>query len=159
MTIHNSQNQGPAREHGKFRPAISVVTLGVADLARSRAFYEAMGWVPSKSSNDSFTLFTSSGGSMLALYGRQALSEDAGVPHEGSGFRGVATSMNVGTRESVAAVLEQAVRCGGSLVKAAEDVFWGGHRGYFADLDDHLWEVVWNPLWEILDDGRVVPRH
>jgi uncharacterized protein len=135
-------------------PRISVITLGVSDLVRSRKFYEALGWKASASSNEHFTLFRSTG-PMLALYGREALAEDATLSAEGEGFRGVSVARNVASKELVATALAEAVAAGGRLVKPAQDVFWGGHSGYFADPDGHLWEVAWNPHWKLLPDGGI----
>jgi catechol 2,3-dioxygenase-like lactoylglutathione lyase family enzyme len=135
-------------------PRISVVTLGVTDMPRARAFYERLGWRPSASSNERFTLFRSKG-VLLALYGAEALAEDATVPPGGEGFRSFTVAQNVARKEDVATGLARAVAAGGKLVKPAQDVFWGGHSGYFADPDGHLWEVVWNPHWPLGPDGGV----
>jgi predicted lactoylglutathione lyase len=124
---------------------VSLITLGVRDLARSRAFYEAIGFRPSSSSQDEIVFIQLSGGVALALFGWDALAEDARVSPEGHGFRGVTLAHNVRAREEVAPILAEAARAGGRIVKPAQDVFWGGHCGYFADLDGHLWEVAFNP--------------
>jgi predicted lactoylglutathione lyase len=124
---------------------VSLITLGVRDLARSRAFYEAIGFRPSSSSQDEIVFIQLSGGVALALFGWDALAEDAQVSPEGHGFRGVTLAHNVRAREEVAPILAEAARAGGRIVKPAQDVFWGGHCGYFADLDGHLWEVAFNP--------------
>lgn len=92
---------------------------------------------------------------VLALWSREALAQDAGVPSQGSGFSGMALAFNARSREEVAAVLEEAVAAGATLVKPAADTFWGGHSGYFADPDGHLWEVAWNPFWTVAEDGAV----
>ena len=123
---------------------LSLVTLGVADLARARAFYEALGWRAATGPDSPVCAFDMNG-MTLGLYSRQALADDAGLPPDGSGFGGMALAHNVRTRAEVARLLEAAVAAGGTLVKAAQDVFWGGHSGYFADPDGHLWEVAWNP--------------
>ncbi len=136
-------------------PRLSLLTLGVADVARSRAFYERLGFTASPTSNESVA-FLPAGGVVLALYGRDALAEDAHVPPEGSGFGGIALAHNVRRREEVAAVLAEAEAAGGRILKPAQDVFWGGHAGYFADPDGHPWEVAWNPFFSFTDDGRLV---
>ncbi len=133
---------------------INVVTLGVIDMPRSRRFYEALGWNASKSSTERFTLFKSKG-CMLALYGLQALAEDADVAPDGKGFRGVTAACNVRTKDDVAKVLDAALAAGGKVARSARDVFWGGHSGYFHDPDGHLWEVAWNPKWKLTNDGLV----
>lgn len=135
-------------------PRISMITLGVEDMRRSRAFYEALGWVASDQSNDDVTFFQA-GGSILGLYGRGPLAEDATVDNTPAGFRGVSVSYNARDRAEVDAVLGEAVAAGGKLTKAAEEVFWGGYSGYFADPDGHLWEVAHNPFWTIQDDGTI----
>lgn len=120
------------------------MTLGVDDLARARGFYERLGFRASSVSQGDIVFFQA-GGLGLALYPRVALAEDAAVPPVGDGFRGLTLAHNVREREDVAAVLAEAERAGGRIVKPAQDVFWGGHSGYFADPDGHLWEVAWNP--------------
>lgn len=137
------------------KQAISVVTLGVSDLRRSRAFYEQMGWRASSASQGEITFFDV-GGLVLALFKSSALADDAGVSADGTGFTGFTLAHNVGSKETVAEVLQQAVAAGGTLVKPGEDVFWGGHRGYFADPDGFLWEVAWNPLWPLDPQGHLI---
>jgi hypothetical protein len=133
-------------------PRISIVTLGVANLARSRAFYEAMGFRASSASQGDIVFFQA-GAMVLALYPREALAEDAAVAAGGDGFRGLSLAHNVRAREEVAAILAQAAAAGGRIVKPAQDVFWGGHSGYFADPDGHLWEVAWNPHLPLSAEG------
>ena len=123
---------------------LSLVTLGVADVARATAFYVALGARVGAASNEHVTFFDMNG-VILALYGRAALAEDATVEAEGSGFAGVTLAWNLESRDAVDAGLGQAVAAGGRLVKPAEEVFWGGYSGYFADPDGHLWEVAWQP--------------
>ena len=87
-------------------------------------------------------------GTWLGLYPWDKLAEDATVSLEGSGFRGVTLAHNVKSKEEVNSVISQAIGAGATLVKEAQDVFWGGYSGYFSDLDGHLWEIAWNPhLW------------
>ncbi len=135
-------------------PRISLITLGVADMAKSRAFYENLGWQSGSQSNSDVTFFQA-GGMILGLYGRAALAADAGVTDSTSGFAGIALAYNGRDKAEVDAVLAEAVAAGGTLVKAAEDVFWGGYSGYFADPDGHLWEVAWNPSFPIASDGTI----
>lgn len=133
---------------------VSVITLGVADLARSRAFYErGMGWTVGDSAEQ--IVFFQLNGMMLALYPRDALAEDAGVPAAGNGFAGIALAHNVGSPAAVDEVLAQAERAGGRIVKPAAKAFWGGYSGYFADPDGHLWEVAYNPFWTLDPDGTI----
>ncbi len=132
---------------------LSLVTLGVADVARARAFYEALGWTASAIDGEGRVAFFQLPGMVLGLFGRAALAEDAGVPAEGSGFSGIALAYNTRSRGEVDERLREAEAAGGRIVKPAEQVFWGGYSGYFADPDGHLWEVAWNPDFEILADG------
>jgi catechol 2,3-dioxygenase-like lactoylglutathione lyase family enzyme len=133
---------------------LSLVTLGVVDLERARRFYEnGLGWRRGNSHPE--VAFYQIGGAVLALWGREALAQDAGLPDAGSGFGGIALAYNARTREEVDAVLAEAEAAGATILKAAEDAFWGGYSGYFADPDGHVWEVAWNPEWTVADDGSV----
>jgi predicted lactoylglutathione lyase len=134
---------------------LSLVTLGVREMARARGFYERLGWRASSASNEAVTFFQA-GGVVFGLYGREALAEDASVSPDGSGFSGVALAHNTQSREAVDAVIAEAEAAGGIVVKPAEDVFWGGYSGYFADPDGHLWEVAWNPHFPFDDAGNLV---
>jgi len=135
-----------------------LITLGVADMAKSRAFYENFGWHPDSQSNSDVTFFQA-GGMILGLYGRAALAADAGVTDSTPGFSGIALAYNGRDKAEVDIVLAEAVAAGGTLVKAAEDVFWGGYSGYFADPDGHLWEVACNPSFPIASDGTITLSH
>jgi len=127
-------------------PRISLVTLGVTDLARSVRFYhEGLGLPLREGSDVSVVAFFETRGTWLALFPREALAADAGVPADGSGFPGFSLAHNARTREEVDAVLDRAQASGARLVKAAGDTNWGGYSGYFADPDGYLWEVAWNP--------------
>ena len=133
---------------------LSIITLGVDDLPRARAFYEALGWrVASEEHADSIVCFTLNGIG-FALYPRAKLIEDIG-PQAGGGATGTVTlAYNVRAREDVAKVLAEAERAGGVIVKPAQDVFWGGHSGYFQDPDGHFWEVAWNPFSPLDEKGN-----
>ena len=137
---------------------LSMVTLGVADLARARRFYEdGLGWQRANKHDE--VVFYQAGGMVLGLFGREALAEDAQVESAGSGFRAIALAYNARDRAEVDAVLAEAEATGGRIVKPAHDAFWGGYSGYFADPDGHLWEVAWNPDWELAPDGSIrLPR-
>lgn len=131
---------------------LSLVTLGVADLDRARAFYTAMGLSPSPKSTGDVVFFQMPGG-VLALYPRVLLAEDATVEGAGSGFSGITLACNLDSPGEVDAVLERAVATGAKLVKPTQKVFWGGYSGYFADPDGHLWEVAHNPFFPKDDRG------
>lgn len=135
-------------------PRLTVMTLGVDDIARSRAFYESLGFTASADSNANVVFFDA-GGVVLAIWGRQALAEDAGVPGHGSGFRGVCCAWNVASEAEADEALARATAAGAKLVKAGQKSFWGGYLGYFEDPDGHLWEVTHNPFWEMDDSGRI----
>lgn len=126
------------------KPRISMITLGVRDMATAVKFYEEGLGLPRRKSPPEVAFFTLNG-SWLALFGRESLAEDAGIPAEGSGFPGFALAHNVASEAEVDELLQQAAAAGGKLVKPAERVFWGGYSGYFADPDGYLWEVAHNP--------------
>jgi uncharacterized protein len=132
---------------------LSLVTLGVADVARSRRFYEALGWRASRASQEDVAFFQL-GGIALALWGRTELAKDAEVP-DSPGVGGVALAHNARTREEVDAILEEARAAGGRILKLARPTSWGGYAGYFADPDGHWWEVAWNPHFTLNADGSL----
>jgi uncharacterized glyoxalase superfamily protein PhnB len=134
---------------------LNIVTLGVTDLERARKFYEeGLGGKASPASQGDIAFFQL-GGIVLALYPRKLLAGDATVHPTGTGFRGITLAQNVREKEEVSAVLETAEAAGGKIVKPAQDVFWGGHSGYFADPDGHLWEIAWNPHFKLNSRGEV----
>jgi catechol 2,3-dioxygenase-like lactoylglutathione lyase family enzyme len=125
-------------------PRITLVTLGVSDLARAIRFYRDGLGLPQRATPESVAFFEMRG-MWLSLYAREALAEDATVSPEGSGFRGFTLAHNVRSPEAVDRLLAEAVAAGATLVKPGQKVFWGGYSGYFADPDGFLWEVAWNP--------------
>ncbi len=133
---------------------ISIVTLGVADLGRSRDFYQRLGWTPSAASNEAI-IFFQAGGVAVALYPRAELAKDANVAPEGTGFSGITIAYNARSREEVEAVMAEAQAAGARIVKPAQEAFWGGYSGYFADPDNFAWEVAWNPFFSIAEDGSL----
>ena len=136
------------------KQTISFVTLGVADLERSRRFYNALGWRESSGSQAAVAFFQV-GTIAFALYGRAALAADAGVDAAGTGFPRFTLAHNVTSEAAVDSTLAEAVSAGGRLVLAGERAPWGGFRGYFADPDDFLWEVCFNPFFPLDADGFV----
>ena len=135
---------------------ISLVTLGVEDLAGTTRFYESMGWRRSSASVEGVVSFLVGGAVVLALYGREALAEDAGfAAAPPSGPQNVALAMNVASEDEVDRVLAAAELAGGRITKPPQRADWGGYSGYFADPEDHRWEVAHNPGFTLLPDGRV----
>jgi catechol 2,3-dioxygenase-like lactoylglutathione lyase family enzyme len=132
---------------------LSLVTLGVADLARARAFYEALGWRTGAAPADDVVFFQS-GGMIVALWGRDQLTEDSGV-EDGGGWGGVTLAHNVGSPEEVDAVIAEADKAGARIARPGGKTFWGGYSGVFVDPDGHPWEVAHNPHWTIAEDGSV----
>ncbi|MGE0219697.1 VOC family protein [Mycolicibacterium sp.] len=133
---------------------VSLITLGVDDLARARRFYEqGLGWLP-KDAPEGVVFYQVQPGIALALFGRGDLAEDARHPIDGR-FSGITIAINQHTEADVDAVMAQAEAAGASILKPAERVFWGGYSGYFADLDGHVWEVAVNPGWTINEDGSL----
>lgn len=126
------------------KPRISMITLGVRDLAAAVKFYEEGLGLPRMDSPPEVAFFTLNG-TWLGLYARSALAEDATVSPEGSGFEGFTLSHNVASEAEVDAVIGEALAAGATLVKPAQKVFWGGFAGYFKDPDGHLWEIAHNP--------------
>ncbi|MBL0371369.1 VOC family protein [Rhizobium sp. KVB221] len=133
---------------------ISLVTLGVEDLVRSTAFYEKLGWQKSASSSETVT-FIQLKGTVLGLFSRASLAEDARVPDTPKGFSGVTLAHNVSSERGVDAVYKFAISCGATEIKKPEKVFWGGYSGYFADPDGHLWEIAYNPFFPMDAEGHV----
>jgi catechol 2,3-dioxygenase-like lactoylglutathione lyase family enzyme len=135
---------------------ISLVTLGVRDLARARAFYEALGW---RGQEVEQTVFFQAGPLAVVLWSRAALADDAGVsdpPSTADVFGGTALAQNVRSRAEVDAALAEVVAAGGTVTRPAADTFYGGYAGYFRDPDGHTWEVAWNPGFHLAEDGSLV---
>jgi hypothetical protein len=125
-------------------PRISIITLGVADLARSIRFYRDGLGLPQREGPPAIAFFETRG-TWLALFPREELAKDAALPAEGAGFRGFTLAHNVRSPEEADALIAQAVAAGATLVKPAHKTYWGGYSGYFADPDGFLWEVAHNP--------------
>jgi uncharacterized protein len=135
---------------------VSLVTLAVADVARSTAFYEALGWRASPASVPGDVTFLRTAGAILALWGAADLAADTGVDAAegmpGAGFRGVALAINVASEAEVDAAFAAAAAAGAVIVKPPVRTDWGGYSGYFADPDGHTWEVAHNPGWPLGPD-------
>lgn len=132
------------------KPKISLITLGVDNLERATRFYsEGLGLPKHEFEGDDIAFFSLQG-TWLALFPREALAKDIGLPVSvQSGFSGVTLAHNVASKSEVDAVLDQAVSAGAKLVKPAHDVFWGGYSGYFQDPEGHYWEVAYNPYQDL----------
>ena len=132
---------------------VSLITLGVGDLERSRAFYEALGWTTGAAPADDVVFFQA-GGMVVALWDRAALAEDSGVEDSG-GWGGMTLAHNVRSPVEVEAVTEEARSAGADIVREPAETFWGGYSAAFTDPDGHPWEIAHNPRWTIHDDGSV----
>jgi catechol 2,3-dioxygenase-like lactoylglutathione lyase family enzyme len=138
------------------RQKLNLITLGTDDFARSLDFYEnGLGWKKSEKSMDGLALFDL-GGIILALHPRQELAEDTTLPYQPSSFSGLTISHNTRSEKEVDEILEKVAALGGTIVKRAQKVYWGGYSGYFKDLDGHLFEVAYNPFWELDETGNVI---
>ncbi len=134
---------------------VSIVTLGVSDLARSTKFYETLGWERSSESNSSISFFRTAGG-VLALYPFDLLAEDAKLPAiRAAEFGGITIAINLERPDDVQPALEEAARAGGKILKPATKADWGGLSGYFADPDGYPWEVAWAPNSIFKQDGSL----
>ena len=133
---------------------LTLVTLGVADVARATSFYEALGWQRSSASNDDVSFFQL-GGLALSVFGRQDLADDATVPSAGSGCSAISLAINLESEAEVDRVAGEWVACGGSIIKQPHRAFWGGYSGYVADPDGHLWELAHNPGFALAADGSM----
>ncbi|HEY2343425.1 MAG TPA: VOC family protein [Chthoniobacteraceae bacterium] len=126
-------------------PKITIITLGASDYEKSVAFYRDGLKFPLENDGKDIAFFKL-GDLRLAIYPREKLAEDAEVSAEGSGFRAFTLAHNVGSKEEVRETLAFAEKAGAKIIKPAQDVFWGGYSGYFADPDNFLWEVAWSPF-------------
>jgi len=132
---------------------LSVVTLGVDDLKRARAFYEALGWETGAAPDDDVVFFQA-GGLIVALWSRESLAEDSAVEDTG-GWGGITLAHNVGSPADVDAVIAEAEAAGATIGRPGAATFWGGYSGVFIDPDGHPWEVAHNPHWMLREDGSV----
>jgi predicted lactoylglutathione lyase len=132
---------------------LSLITLGVGDLARARAFYEGLGWTTGAAPSDDVVFFQA-GGMIVALWDRAKLAEDSTVTDDG-GWGGVTLAYNTRSPEEVDAVIEQARAAGGTIGREPGETFWGGYSGVFIDPEGHPWEVAHNPHWTVHEDGSV----
>jgi len=136
------------------KQSVSLITLGVSDVARAKAFYEAIGWSPAMDVED--TLFFRANGVVLVLWARHKLAADMGIPDDGARWSGVALAHNVASDEAVDRVVEEARANGAAVSREPAPTFYGGYAGCFRDPDGHAWEVAHNPGFGLADDGSVV---
>ena len=136
---------------------LSMITLGVADLGRAKAFYEdVVGWKAAPGPPE--IAFFDLGGLVFSLYPHADLAKDRNTPLDdsgGSGYEGFALAHNARSKDEVDSIFAELKNKGATIVKQPEEVFWGGYSGYFSDPDGHCWEVAYNPYWTIGEDGRV----
>lgn len=137
----------------RVKPRLTVVTLGVSELARARTFYEELGW-RSDTAGELGVVFFRSGDMVLALWGREELAKDSAVSDPG-GWGGVTLAHNVGSRDDVDRVIAAARGAGATIARAPAETFWGGYSGVFVDPDGHPWEVAHNPHWTLTPGGGV----
>ncbi len=133
---------------------VTLITLGVADLAAARAFYARLGWQEHKESQEGVAFFQMHGAA-LALFGADDLAVDQGRPGAALGTGAITLAQNFATEAEVDAAYAAALAAGGRALKAPEKVFWGGYSGYWADPDGHVWEVAMNPFWPLTEDGSM----
>lgn len=134
-------------------PRVSLITLGVEDIARSRSFYERLGWSGEGGEGGS-PVFIQAGGLVLGLWGRTELATDSAAQDRG-GWGGITLAHNVRSASEVDAVIDEARTAGAEILREPAETFWGGYNALFADPDGHRWEIAHNPAWEIRDDGSV----
>jgi len=132
---------------------LTLITLGISDLARARRFYEALGWKTGAEEGDDVVFFQA-GCMVVGLWGREKLAEDSGV-EVGEGWGGITLAYNTRSREEVDAVIEEARAAGATIARDPGETFWGGYSGVFIDLDGYPWEVAHHPRWKIEEDGAL----
>tara|TARA_R110002049_G_scaffold103319_1_gene249523 strand:+ start:832 stop:1278 length:447 start_codon:yes stop_codon:yes gene_type:complete len=132
---------------------VTLITLGVDDLPRAKAFYNALGWVEARALES--VVFFQMQGAVLGLFGRAALAEDQGRKGAALGTGAMSLAQNFSTRAEVDTAFATALAAGASALKAPEEVFWGGYSGYYADPDGHVWELAMNPFWPLNADGTL----
>jgi predicted lactoylglutathione lyase len=136
------------------KQSVSLVTLGVVDYERAKAFYEAMGWSVTWEAQE--TAFFQANGVVLVLWERRKLAADTGVEDTGATWSGITLAHNAGSREEVDGLIEAARRNGAEIAREPAETFYGGYAGVFRDLDGHAWEVAHNPGFGLNPDGSVV---
>ena len=141
------------RHHLLPEQRVTLITLGVNDLDRAKAFYRALGWHPAREQEG--VAFYQMHGSALALFGLRDLADDMDRPVEGLGTGAVTLAQNFGAEEDVDAAWHRAIEAGAKAIKMPQATSWGGYSGYFADPDGHVWELAMNPFWPLGPDGSL----
>jgi len=136
------------------RQRVTVITLGVDDLARARSFYETLGW-RSTTPDELGVVFFQAGDLVISLWNRESLAEDSGV-QRGTGYGGATLALNVGSPAAVDEIMAEAEAAGATVTRPAGETFWGGYSGVFTDPDGHPWEIAHNPHWTLTPDGGVI---
>jgi len=136
-------------------PHITLITLGVADIAKATAFYEKLGFVLSKKASEASVSFFKAGGVVLAIWSRESQKEDANAVDLWTGNGGIVVAQNVASESEVDAMMAKAETAGARILKPAAETFWGGYNGYFADPDGHVWEIAYNPFWPLDENGLI----
>jgi predicted lactoylglutathione lyase len=138
----------------RMKQSVSLVTLGVSDYQRARSFYEALGWSVTLETEE--TAFFQANGVVLVLWAREKLAADSGIADDGARWSGITLAHNVGSRQEVDHVIEQARTNGGAVTREPSETFYGGYAGVFRDLDGHAWEIAHNPGFGLSPDGSIV---
>lgn len=128
---------------------ISLITLGVTDLEKSKKFYQDLGFLPHNYKDGDDVVFFEMEGTWLSLFPKDKLASDAMISHEGTWFGGITIAHNVSSKKEVDEVYAHALTVGAKLIKKPQAAFWGGYSGYFADPDGYLWEVTYNPFTDL----------
>jgi hypothetical protein len=136
------------------KQSVSLITLGVSDYARAKSFYAALGWSPALEIEE--TAFFQANGVVLVLWAREKLAADSGIADDGASWSGITLAHNVGSRQEVDDVIEQARSAGATIAREPSETFYGGYAGVFRDLDGHAWEVAHNPGFGLAPDGSVL---
>jgi predicted lactoylglutathione lyase len=138
------------------KQAVSLITLGVSDYGRAKAFYEALGWTVALDLEE--TAFFQANSVVLVLWARDKLAEDSGIDDDGASWGGITLAHNVASRDEVDEIVEQARANGATVTRQPAETFYGGYAGVFRDLDGHAWEIAHNPGFGLADDGSVILR-
>jgi hypothetical protein len=138
------------------RQSVSLITLGVSDYERAKAFYSALGWSPTLEIQE--TAFFEANGVVVVLWAREKLAADTGVADDGARWSAITLAHNVESRQEVDRVIEEARRSGGTITREPSETFYGGYAGVFRDLDGHAWEVAHNPGFGLKADGSIILR-